>query len=248
MSILDVVQAVSKQLANAFWGVDSFNPSTIAVPGENGASMYEYIVKRERRRPAYYGRYLTHTSKPATLTGGEAKFLHGLDCKILPFHARIGGGSVSLSGASGVASGQAHAKTALEAARGLHIPNNVYIYANIEPEWQPTLDWMLGWWEIYAKSEYAGSGGFYCGASAFKTYAAAVEEAKNRFDWGISTMHPVLWVTQSSGGADPSAYGAPKPPGTPFVVRGWQYGFQHGKPNFQYDSNTTTPLGLEHMW
>ena len=118
------------------------------------------------------------------LTEKEAKFIHGMDCKILPFHANINDAQVNVSGDKGVEKGKAHAKAALSAARGLKIPTGVYIYCNIEPHWSPTVDFMLGWWETFANSEYLGGGGFYCGPSAFPIFEAAVAEAKNRFGGG----------------------------------------------------------------
>jgi hypothetical protein len=248
----DISERIEKEITIAsasddLWGVDSFDPADIKVPNEN-ITLFEYVVKHEKRRPAFFGRYIAQPTKSAVVTDSEAKFIHGLDCKILPFYANLNDAQVSVSGAKGVEKGKAHAKAALSAARGLKIPTGVYIYCNIEPHWHPTLDFMLGWWETFANSEYLGGGGFYCGPSAFPVFQDAVDEAKNRFSVGTSLLQPVLWVTKSSGGKPPSGFNGPKPPSLPHLVRGWQYSFLHGPKNFQYDKNVTISRGIETMW
>jgi len=251
MGIEDLLNSVSKQIAtnadDALWGVDSFDPADTIVPQEK-ISLFEYVVKHEKRRPAFFGRYITQPTKSAILTEKEAKFIHGMDCKILPFHANINDAQVNVSGDKGVEKGKAHAKAALSAARGLKIPTGVYIYCNIEPHWSPTVDFMLGWWETFANSEYLGGGGFYCGPSAFPIFEAAVAEAKNRFGVGTFLLQPVLWVTKGNAGKPPGGFNGPKPPTLPHQVRGWQYSHNQGIKFFEYDKNVTISRGIDTMW
>ena len=42
-------KAVRDQDVQENWGVDSFDPATIPVPGEKGLNLYDYIVKKEGR-------------------------------------------------------------------------------------------------------------------------------------------------------------------------------------------------------
>jgi len=239
-------KAVRDQDVQENWGVDSFDPATIPVPGEKGLNLYDYIVKKEGRKPSFFGRYLTHRQKTAELTSKEAKFLLDLECRILLFHAAgMWFGAVRKVGAEGITSGRLAAQTAIAAATKLSVPDSVYIYANIEPEWEPTTDWMLGWWKAFGDSAYEGSG-FYCGASAFKPFTKAVETANQQFDERTRKQRPVLWFTQPS--SNPTSGAMPRPADNPFAVQGWQYGFSRGKPNFQYDVNVATDNALTRMW
>jgi hypothetical protein len=247
MSILEnTADFVGRAARKALWGVDSYNPATVPVPEEKGDNQYEYIAKRESREPVFYGRYVSIAdgNAKALLTKQEIDYLHGKGCKILPFHGRMWVGSVSPKGEEGFENGRRDARAAVNAALALEVPIQVCIYANVEPQWRPTADWMLGWWDFYSGSAYAGGGGFYCGPAAIPAYKKALELAGDRFSWYISIQRPILWITQDTQGAAPG----PTMPGNHDSVHGWQYGHMRGKKYFQYDVNVTTPYGLGRMW
>jgi len=75
MGIEDLLNSVSKQIVttsdDALWGGDSFDPAETIVPQEK-ISLFEYVVKHEKRRPAFFGRCITQPTKSAILTENEA--------------------------------------------------------------------------------------------------------------------------------------------------------------------------------
>jgi len=169
-----------------FWGVDSLLPAngTQFVPG--GKTLYE-LVQGDERAPDFWGRYIVG-AKGQALTKDEAKFLLDRKCRILPIYNGASPASVK----EGRQTGIQHATAAIKAASALGIPKLTFIYCNLEWDWSPTKDWILGWWETMFTSVYGGIGGFYCNPAPFNNkflapYRAAIDEsAKARKPWSKS--------------------------------------------------------------
>jgi hypothetical protein len=141
------------------WGVDSLNAADSLWPQgvqpKNQKKLWHVVYERFGKRiPEFWGRYIVGTT---ALTQAEANYLLNPPdaCRILPIYNQC-------QPWGGEARGVADAEAAIRAAGALGIPANVFIYADIEAQFNPTKAWILGWWKRMYNSPYGGCGGFYC--------------------------------------------------------------------------------------
>ena len=143
------------------WGVDSVNESSHLLGGH---PLYDYVVDHMGVQPHFWGRYLS------MLTAPEVAFLGARNCKILPI--KNGLDSVMRRG---LKEGLQAATDAATAATALGIPNGVVIYADIEPNWAPSRDFLLGWMLGISASNYTD--GFYMNPQPNSPFLAPYKDA-----------------------------------------------------------------------
>lgn len=235
-----------------FWGVDSLLPanSTQSIPG--GKTLFD-LVQADERTPDFWGRYIVG-AKGQVLTEDEAKFLLARNCRILP----IFNGATAAAVKEGRETGKRHAHAAIKAAATLKIPALTSIYANLEWDWKPSKDWILGWWETMFFSVYGGVGGFYCNPAPFNKpfiapYEAARKEARDTGKpWGETAC--VLFSSGPAKGCATNrttlAWGPFAPPRHPGDTVLWQYAINCHKARGRglYDKDVANQRGFDTMW
>jgi hypothetical protein len=139
-----------------YWGVDSATPANKAVAG---ATFFDKVVQWAGGiAPDFWGRYIGGSF---ALSQNETDFIFEKSegaTRILVLY----NGATATSIQGGHRAGVEDALEALNAARTLGIPPNVWIYADIEAGWRVHSGWFIGWWQTIASSEYGNPGGFYC--------------------------------------------------------------------------------------
>jgi hypothetical protein len=186
-------------MVTTVWGVDS---QVRASDKFRGRSAWDIVCDELGRKPRFWGRYIRGTDQ--NVDAEEASFLFDRGCRVLPL--------VTFSGSSQVqgsfASGASKAGEAIASARALGIPGGVFIYADIEPLWRPSKDFILGWWDGMRQSMYGGYGGLYCNNHPINSffnvpYRDALATYRKKHPAGAHKIF--LWVqTPAVGGIDPS--------------------------------------------
>jgi hypothetical protein len=242
------------------YGVDMYNPANLTAPLRGTpTSKLQYVIDQEGRRPAFVGRYINAAGNPyAVPTPKEIEFIHDHGASVLPVY-RPTRDHVQTSGAEGRRWGREAAKNAVAAASTLRIPAGVFVYANIEPNWGLTADWLVGWCEGYGGSAREGFGGLYCGRDHLSS-KGPIMKALTELDGSRGMMfrahhltRPALWLTY------PAAKGEQSPTLLPTVapelgeVDVWQYrvgvvgaGLQANA--WGYDRDIAGRFALAHMW
>lgn len=168
--------------AGVHWGVDSISRAD-EQQGATG-SLYDFVVRRMGLQPRFWGRYLSG------LTAGEVDFLHGLGVKVLPIYN--GAGPASVSG--GRANGAGDAAAAIAQATLAGVPPNTIVYGDVEPGWNPSVEWLLGWWEAFGPSLFFD--GIYCNPIPGNPFRAAFESAFDQRAAQNITADTYLWSQQ----------------------------------------------------
>jgi hypothetical protein len=140
-------------------------------PGGSEITLYEFVRRKmgmgEGQHPDFWGRYLNpqgHRREATRLRSAEKDFIFsasGNHCKILLVYNGISADTCRVRGDRGYRNGFHQAQTAIWSARSLSVPSGVRLYANIEGPWRISPNWIQGWWDAMALSEYAGLGGIY---------------------------------------------------------------------------------------
>lgn len=234
------------------WGVDSFLPVTTTryVPG--GKTLYDYISDKHGP-PAFWGRYIAGNNN-VILTRDEAQFLLQKNCRILVIYNGFGAGHVR----QGIQAGKDSADKAIRQANYIGVKQYTYIYANLEWDWEPSVDWMLGWWRTMSLSKYGGVGGFYCNPAPvnkkfLNNFSSALAIAEKNIP-NVRYMCPLFASGPSKGcHANPKsltwqAY-APSFHRRETVL--WQYAINCTKVSGNkglYDMDMATARGLRTLW
>jgi hypothetical protein len=176
-----------------YWGVDSYNP--IHKPSGGKTTLFDYVKEQTGATPSFWGRYLVGADG-STVTQAEVDFLAKTSPNtrlllVYDMPNRVGGGTVV---------GRSDAQAAIQAANDLKVPDNVIIYADLEPaDGKVSPDWIVGWWTVMAASRF-GRGGLYGNtASTFwkaylePAYSAAIKimpsPGRDRPLWGMYPLH-----------------------------------------------------------
>jgi hypothetical protein len=235
----------------SFWGVDSVAPAHLPVQGSGKATFYEYLVAKNLK-PQFFGRYLVG-SKEQILTAGEAQYLLSNKCRILPIYREAipTEKSTALDGATA-------AGRAITAATALGMPNGVYIYADIEPLWKPSVDYIIGWCTAMSLSKFGGCGGFYCNNWSLSDFMRSYKTAFNKMDVPMKESKINLWCQYPPKGCSQAAASFDFAPARPlFHLSGpvvWQYAINCLKQNIGgnmiglIDMNLATQRGFDGMW
>lgn len=173
----------------AHWGVDTAAPANFAVHNRAGAliTLFDLVVE-ELGMPEFWGRYLFGSKNlgVTAVSKAEADFIRdrsGGACRVLLI-SNIAGTRFS----QGRQVGQADALGALNRCGTLGVPRGVFVYADIEPQFQCSSGWFQGWWEQMLAAG-RGRGGLYVepGQITFsKPHRAALKETLDIFSKALN--------------------------------------------------------------
>jgi hypothetical protein len=188
-----------------YWGVNSWNRANQSI---GRRTLWEIVYTYGRNSaPEFWGRYIgvgPHTRTPV-LTEAEAEFIFSESdhrCKILVIYNGAGGSQVAGNRQVGIE----RARDAASRAAGAGVPPGVRLYLDVEPQWRPSAEFFLGWWEGMASSAYASMGGVYANpdfSNIFRPYFAALRALSlhdrqfyTRYHWSTRpglgcTQHPL---------------------------------------------------------
>lgn len=189
------------------WGVDSASLTT---------SEMLTCVRENFGTPEIWGRYLGEKEGVSTgLTSEEVKYLHSNDIKILVIWNHF-------TDATGYENGKKEAEEAIAKAKELSIPEGVAIFADIEPGYPVDSEFIKGWSEVIAGSNY--SSGIYGIFDSNQDLYKEFEEAATN-DKGI-LENTYLWTASPNVGITTEANAPEYQPEGPknSLVSGWQYG------------------------
>lgn len=210
-------------MSDAFWGVDSLTPASHVVGIKKKLTLFDVVVEHAGRIPAFWGRYLNGHGK-SNLSKLEAKFIFtasGGATRILPIYlpARASVGGSYQQGAT-------DATRACTLASNLGVPAGVFLWADIEPDWLTSENWLRGWWETMFRSMYGGRGGIYedpresNGVSFAWPYYNALVEGSDWRDYGQPSTQTSASAPTSAASSDTyhnsSRQPPPEPPHTKF--------------------------------
>jgi hypothetical protein len=236
-----------------YWGVDSVAPAD--KPFGDAPTLYDYVVNCSKgKAPAFFGRYLT-PAEYQKITDSEIQFLRSKGCKLILNYNQLSSGTVAVGGAAGRASGRAHAtKAAFFAAQigapAIRFGPIVYLYANIDSGYIPTVDWIVGWWDGLWDNGFGP--GLYYPAAGSKKIGEAVKLCK--------IPDPEFWISLWSwSGASRGSTNvnvdvfSPAPPFGHFrAVDVWQYAYRcfpyGGDTKKCFDMNLASQTGYDIMW
>jgi hypothetical protein len=226
------------------WGVDSWHRATDFVPGTK-QPFWDFVCATYGRQPEFWCRYINGERRPV-LTNAEALFLLNNDCRVLPILVP-NRERMKVTGAEGFANGQRSGQTTIDIASDakLNIPEDIFIYANIEWDDQPSADWMAGWTRKLLQSKYGGIGGFYCSPTN-QSFSTAYRELLRRCPEPRAFRR--LWsVTPFRGCTSvPQAFSADSPECDPGVTAVWQYAIKCN--GGLLDLNVANDEGFARMW
>lgn len=208
------------------WGVDSANYT------DN--DLYT-CVKENFGEPEVWGRYLGDKEDVSMgLDEDEVKLLHDQDIHILIIYNHF-------TDAEGYDRGVEEAKEAIQYAKDLEVPANVAIFGDIEPDYAVDADFIKGWYETIADSDYEPAVyGVFDEDSALKDAFEATDDdiQKNMVVW---TAYPQEDMTTKDD--------APKFNGEgPNDARlyGWQYAIEAESCNI--DTNLFKEDMIDYLW
>ncbi len=147
------------------WGVDSTEHVDATFSGPppivTGVPFFELVrMQAGNKAPEFWGRYIGSLTAIFNLTLSEVLYLASKSCRILLIYngQYMTATNVATSGPPGRQNGANAANDAVASARNLPIPGNrtVWIYCNIESTWNPTRDFIQGWFDTMRTSPYGG--------------------------------------------------------------------------------------------
>lgn len=209
-----------------YWGVDSVNEVT--------EDVYS-CVKDNYGKPEVWGRYLGDIENVSTgLSIDEVNFLHNKDISILVIYNHI-------DTAVGHENGVSEAKQAISYANDLTIPNNVAIFADVEPNLSVDSAFINGWYETIRDSNYKP--GIYGVFSKNSKLLEAYQATKKQ-----TSQHTIRWTAAPQEGISSKEKAPDYHPYEPnnVTMSGWQYG-QDAK-SCNIDTNLFNKSILDHLW
>ena len=244
------------------FGADMFNWSDLKAPLRGTLTgKLEYLVQNEGRKPAFLGRYIKNAKAPtAVARAAEIKFIRDQGIAFLPIYAGILRSEAGLGDRQGRAAGKRAATDVITLAD--KIPGDVFVYANIEPEWTLTKDWVIGWCEGYGASGREGFGGLYCGSDHLSANGPVAEAMSDLQGGSVQSMQmfmthhvtrPAVWLTAVATGSRRNAAFLPRPSSAIGEVDLWQYacavvGSGLASDSWGYDLDLASDYAFDHMW
>jgi hypothetical protein len=164
------------------WGVDSSTVTHKPIPQLGNRTLFDWVVAQVGMVPQFWGRYIGLKPDPnvplqSPLTADEADYIFShsnKQCRILVVYnalndtppSRLPNGQRLLHAGSvrnDFMAGQLDVQSAVRAATDASVPADYtnMIYGDIEDAWQPTAEWIRGWWDGMRSSAYQGQGGLY---------------------------------------------------------------------------------------
>lgn len=258
--------------AGFHWGVDTAGRASFELPDKNGVRMTMFdLVTQELGMPEFWGRYLFGSQKLgiAALDPNEVKFIKAKSdgkCRVLLI-ANFGG---EVFNVDSEAAGVGIASSALGPVNKLSVPAGVWVYADIEPQFQCRTRWFLGWFKRMQQAG-RGRGGLYAAPDQFPfsiPYKQAVLADADIFSKAIEVVPPdppplarLIWSQKPvhffKKNVDPTNFKpAAYDPIQPAFHRGmtavWQYAgdclLVAGNRNSKLDMNLANPQGFANMW
>jgi|SRR5690625_439340 len=215
-----------KDSDKTYWGVDSASLTD--------KDMYS-CVKNNFGEPDVWGRYLGDKGDVSVgLTQDEAKFLHDKDVKILVIYNHF-------EEAVGYDNGVSEAKQAISYAKDLEIPEDVAIFADIEPNYSVDSAFIDGWYETLDDSNYNTGiyGVFDEDSKLLEAYNATSDDTKkNTVVW---TAEPQKDITTKDNAPKFAADGPDKA-----MLYGWQYGIEADE--CEIDTNLFKGDLFDYLW
>lgn len=211
------------------WGVDSASLTTeemISCVRENFGS------------PKVWGRYLGEKDGvSAGITAEEVKLLHENDIKVLVIWNHF-------TDATGYENGKKEAEEAIKKAKELGIPEGVAIFADIEPSYPVDSEFIKGWSEVMASSDYESGiyGIFDAKRDLYKAFEQAAAEDKSILE------NTYIWTASPNEGITSEANAPEYKPEAPknSLVGGWQYGIDAESCNI--DTNIFSGKITDVLW
>ncbi len=235
----------------ALWGVDTLKRSDDPL---GKLTFFEGIAAHEKMLPRFVGRYIYGVAANQLLTPTEVVYLQKQNCRIIPIATTLGKLEMEEKNdkSKGYGYGKKAARLAIGAASALSIPGHVIIYADIETNYVPSEEWILGWWMEYGFAPFFGSGGFYCDPTQTfgfnRGYAAALQSAPSRLGV-IANQRPCLYAAHTNISITPSSpFCPPQHPKHPDGVQIWQYRGGLGPTDYHWDRVLATTYAYDHMW
>ncbi|RFB16842.1 DUF1906 domain-containing protein [Bacillus sp. HNG] len=219
----------SDNLPEVVWGIDSASETT---------KDFYACVKENFGDPIVFGRYIGGRDGISVgLTAEQVKIIHAEGDFILPIYNHF-------NDATGYDNGVAHAKDALKLAGEIGIPENIAIFADIEPDYPVDSEFINGWFDTIVGSKYKSGiyGVFDPEQALFKAYQEAGKSngaiLEQNYIW---TAAPSVGVTAESKAPEfnPSA-----PAGS--LAWGWQYGLESKSCNI--DTNLFKRELVDVLW
>lgn len=211
------------------WGVDSASLTTDELLA---------CVRDNFGDPAVWGRYLlTNEGVSYGLTDEEIELLHSNDIEILVIWNHFTDGT-------GYENGQNEANEAVEAARDLGIPEEVALFANVEPIYPIDSDFIQGWHDVVSESEYSSGiyGIFDPNEELYVAFEAAVDADSSILEeMYVWTAAPNEGITTEENAPE---YNPEYPDGA--LIAGWQYGIDAETCNI--DTNLFDGNVLNVLW
>ncbi len=214
------------------WGVDSADPVTSAA--------WDAAYNLLGRLPKFWGRYV---GGDYAVTAAEIAYLHEKNCKVLIAYNDTGPDDV----AGDSAAGAADANAAIAAMKALGVPAGVYVYADIEAGWSPSVAWLDGWVSTLSNSEYGA--GLYgnpdadFGPAYDEAYAGAPEHFARTRIW---SSEPEPYDGSECGQPPPATFAPDTPNSNPQGTVVWQY--VENCTAAAVDCDLATAAGLATMW
>lgn len=211
------------------WGVDSASETT---------EEFYACVRENFGEPLVWGRYLGNVDGVSYgLTSEQVELIHSEGAEILLIHNQF-------NDATGYDNGAQQAELAIELAQELDAPEGVAIFANIEPFFDVDADFITGWYDVFADSEYIPGiyGIFDPERELYVQFNAAADEngdiRENTYLW---TAAPNVGITTEAEAPDYEPIG----PEDALII-GWQYGLDAETCNI--DTNLFEGEKLDVLW
>jgi len=211
------------------WGIDSASETT---------ETFYQCVNDNFGNPEVVARYLGNNEGVSVgLTKEQVDLIHSKKDKILLIYN-------GFQEATGYENGKSEAQKAIDLAKELGVPKGVAIFADIEPTYPVTSDFIEGWYEELSSSDYRpGIYGVFDGEKALtEAFVAAVDNNKDIQD------HTYLWSASPSIGItsqeDAPDFDADAPKDS--LAWGWQYGIDAEACNI--DTNLFDSRLLDVLW
>ncbi|RBW67690.1 glycoside hydrolase domain-containing protein [Bacillus taeanensis] len=211
------------------WGVDSASVTTEEMCA---------CVEENFGTPSVWGRYLgTKEDVSKGISKEEAQLIHNKGAKVLLIFNHF-------TEAIGYEKGKTEANEAIRLAENLGVPEDVAIFADIEPSYPVDSAFINGWYDVISASPYKpGIYGIFDSEKALVTaFNAAAKNneniKKNTYIW---TAAPNIGVTTEANAPE---YKPESPEGS--LTAGWQYGIDAKACNI--DTNLFKGEILKVLW
>lgn len=214
---------------NLLWGVDSVSITT--------EDFYD-CVTTNFGQPTVWARYLMDKENVSNgLTQQEIELFKDEGIYILPIYNHF-------EDATGYENGVAQAKQAIDYANEYGIPEGVALFADIEPSYPVTSDFIIGWHETIMASKYESGiyGVFSDDSDLTAAFNAAVEENAQVLE------QTIIWSNQPQVGITTEEDAPDYQVNAPESSRdwAWQYGLESDICNI--DTNLFRSNIIEYLW